>query len=414
MHKVDLEEQGWAWGLYYKESTEVTWKLRDVVNDPLLGIPLLPKRDLPEKPFKYINWFREKDAEIFFGRNQDIGSFYRLITDEDSAPITLLYGQSGVGKSSFLAAGVLPRLKAGEYQVYYVRRNQEKGALETLYDELELQGSLKDRWQKLENTKNKPLMVILDQLEEVFTYPLQDSDISGHEGVNSQLAKKELEEFTQALLDTFAQLKKRPKGKLILAFRKEWLAEIENTLKEKGLPLNKRLLKPLYRDNIKEAVAGIAKVPRLQNHYNLSFVEGEDLPTIIADDLLVDADSALAPTLQILLTKMWQEALAENESEPQFTEELYERLRKEGYLLNDFLKQQIKTMREWQSDVVDSGLLLDILYFHTTPLSISATHTFIELKQNYSNHAENYLSELIKKGYRLLFAYRIQGSSAKY
>ena len=75
VRKADFKEQGWAWGLYPEEGTEVAWKLRDVVDDPLLGIPSIPKADLPKKPFRYINWFREEDAEVFFGRNKQIASF---------------------------------------------------------------------------------------------------------------------------------------------------------------------------------------------------------------------------------------------------------------------------------------------------------------------------------------------------
>ena len=39
---------------------------------------------------------------------------YERVTTPESAPILLLYGQSGVGKSSLLAAGLLPRLEDAE------------------------------------------------------------------------------------------------------------------------------------------------------------------------------------------------------------------------------------------------------------------------------------------------------------
>ena len=38
----------------------------------------------------------------------------------------------------------------------------------------------------------------------------------------------------------------------------------------------------------------------------------------IADDLREDRESPIAPTLQILLSKLWEEAIADNRSAPAF------------------------------------------------------------------------------------------------
>ena len=40
-------------------------------NDPLFGLPPLPTLDLPDKPYRHLDWFRREDAEIFFGRGGD-------------------------------------------------------------------------------------------------------------------------------------------------------------------------------------------------------------------------------------------------------------------------------------------------------------------------------------------------------
>ena len=78
--------------------------------DPLFGLPPLPEQDLPETPPTGTQWFREEDAELFFGRGRETGMFYELVTlSSRPHPLKLFYGQSGVGKSSMLAAGlVLP------------------------------------------------------------------------------------------------------------------------------------------------------------------------------------------------------------------------------------------------------------------------------------------------------------------
>lgn len=60
-------------------------------------------------PYRGLEPFDEGAMAFFFGRERDT----RLITASlFAAPLTLLYGASGVGKSSVLRAGVLPQLRA--------------------------------------------------------------------------------------------------------------------------------------------------------------------------------------------------------------------------------------------------------------------------------------------------------------
>jgi WD40 repeat protein len=66
-----------------------------------------PDRDVPERPYVGLDPFDEKDAAYFFGREHDSDLIVANLT---ASRLTLLYAQSGVGKSSVLRAGVLPRL----------------------------------------------------------------------------------------------------------------------------------------------------------------------------------------------------------------------------------------------------------------------------------------------------------------
>lgn len=60
-------------------------------------------------PYRGLEPFDERDSAFFFGRSRET----RLISASLFAgPLTLLYGASGVGKSSVLRAGVLPYLRA--------------------------------------------------------------------------------------------------------------------------------------------------------------------------------------------------------------------------------------------------------------------------------------------------------------
>jgi hypothetical protein len=81
---------------------------------------------MPASPYRGLEPFDERDAPFFFGRDRET----RLISASlFAAPLTLLYGASGVGKSSVLRAGVLPRLRTRSdvLPVVFPRVAVEKG-----------------------------------------------------------------------------------------------------------------------------------------------------------------------------------------------------------------------------------------------------------------------------------------------
>jgi WD40 repeat protein len=67
----------------------------------------LPKLDWPREPFRGIEQFRFIDRPIFFERRDEIRRLIRLVSIYRG---TLLYGESGVGKSSVINAGFIPAM----------------------------------------------------------------------------------------------------------------------------------------------------------------------------------------------------------------------------------------------------------------------------------------------------------------
>ena len=59
--------------------------------------------ELGDAPYKGLNPYDEADSSIFFGRKNDI---FKVVNSLLAWPLTILYGKSGVGKSSLLRAGV--------------------------------------------------------------------------------------------------------------------------------------------------------------------------------------------------------------------------------------------------------------------------------------------------------------------
>ena len=73
-----------------------------------------PEGPAPGGPYLGLVPFEERDARLFYGRDELAGQLVRRLGGRlDGAGILLVAGESGAGKSSLLRAGLLPRLAAG-------------------------------------------------------------------------------------------------------------------------------------------------------------------------------------------------------------------------------------------------------------------------------------------------------------
>ena len=63
---------------------------------------------IDDTPYAGLSSFQENDAGKFFGRNREIAAMVTRIRDQ---PLMAVVGSSGVGKSSFVRAGLVPALK---------------------------------------------------------------------------------------------------------------------------------------------------------------------------------------------------------------------------------------------------------------------------------------------------------------
>lgn len=61
-----------------------------------------------ERPWPGLVAFHEADAAFFHGRDSDIGNLYWMVMRER---LTVLFGMSGLGKTSLLQAGIFPKLR---------------------------------------------------------------------------------------------------------------------------------------------------------------------------------------------------------------------------------------------------------------------------------------------------------------
>ena len=159
--------------------------------------PLLPGRYVrrlrsDESPYAGLNSFQESDAHRFFGRARDVGAAVARLRD---VPLLGIVGPSGVGKSSFVRAGVVPALKAsGEAWSTLVVRpgrspmaalayaltpivssasatvsgdlSQQQAVVQQLYKE---PGYLGAALRSRARSRGQNILVFVDQFEELYT-----------------------------------------------------------------------------------------------------------------------------------------------------------------------------------------------------------------------------------------------------
>ena len=143
--------------------------------------------------------FSRKYQHVFYGRDQDIRNVSKYVTVNN---LSVLHGKSGLGKSSLINAGLVPFLeKFKNYKCLFVRFTAyKKGdhsislkekfteALNShlplemkLHSFLKLDSNTPIPWLlikelQLEQGQNKRVLIIIDQFEEVFTYPASQID----------------------------------------------------------------------------------------------------------------------------------------------------------------------------------------------------------------------------------------------
>ena len=252
---------------------------------------------VPANPYKGLESFGQEDADLFFGRDRDIDRLAARLSDHR---VVVIVGPSGVGKSSLVHAGLIPRLRReGSWSVVAVRPGLDPWqriaaallrAERSGDDALLGQVSRVDVQQEVERLRSdgfgptahflrsidRPLIVVVDQFEEALR-GVQSPDL----------------ELLNLLLP--AQDAVDDATRIIVTLRADYLPSLLE-VPGVGLRLDERMysLSPPSEEELRLAAARPAEV------------RGVKFDPGMVDQLVRDTGSGSLPLLQFTLTRLWE------------------------------------------------------------------------------------------------------------
>jgi len=262
---------------------------------------ILPRYDEIMNPYLGLRPFSEADSTHFFGRNALVNQLLeRLQEDAEKRNFLALVGPSGSGKSSAIYAGLLPQLRAGRIdrsETWYIAsmipgsnpfhslvlalRSIAVNSVDDLTDELvEGASTLAEVLPSLLEDRDAPLLLFIDQFEEVFTQ-VEDEATRQH--------------FLDLLTATIHS--ENSNVRIVITMRADFYDKPLRYERFGKLMQNRtEVILPLDTIELERAISGPAENVGLT-------VEPELIAEIISD---VKAEPGALPLLQYTLTELFQ------------------------------------------------------------------------------------------------------------
>jgi phospholipase C len=269
----------------------------------------------PTSPYKGLDHYEEKDSPFFFGRDVQCDL---VIANLLATRLTLLYGESGVGKTSLLQAGVVPRLRTEPDIIVIVFRSWDHDPVARLSEAIRAaaglqpsasESSLAETITECTEQLECDLIVILDQFEEYFTYHPQESDGNPFESYFSQAVNQRdlhvsflisIREDALAWLDRFKGRIPNLFGNYLRVKHLDQTAAREAIRQPLGV-YDRRLAEPEHLD-IEPAL-----VDAVLEQVRVGAVQLGRAARGIADGAAAGESRIEAPYLQLVLTRLWDE-----------------------------------------------------------------------------------------------------------
>ncbi|HJN73989.1 MAG TPA: serine/threonine-protein kinase [Myxococcota bacterium] len=285
-------------------------RIQGVTETRAKGRERTPER-LPAEPYRFLAPFSPSTSAIFFGRDDDSGQFLEIWESGEDVPLLALTGSSGVGKTSFLYARIVPALEDIGHEVLVVRGSHEPTLAlgQAVTRRLTRHsGETEDRplpmlLDSLAEIEGRPIAVVLDQLEELFT-------------------AGESEDQARFQADIASVVGAGERGvRFVFSIREDYLGQLLRTLHP--LPVDQLLrtmpLRPLSTEDLEEALLGPGRSGLPVDYAPFAMEPG--LAAEIVRDLVEDDAGEVAPRVQAVGTRLWE--MVKDSPEPLISREHY-------------------------------------------------------------------------------------------
>jgi len=299
-----------------------------------------------ENPFLKLASFDWAKHVAFFGRDKEIIDIFEKVLN---CKLTVLAGESGVGKTSLLNAGLKQRLIENGFYVFETRvsENFEEGLFKNIKEEFpEIRSKdIIDLLEKI-SSESLDLIVFIDQFEEIFTLYGQDA------------AKSKLINFFKNILTN-----RSISFKVVLSIREDFLAElweISELVPELYDRKNTYRLKKLNRENAKQTIVNTIQ------HINYSIEN--DLVEKLLDDFTQEEETIYPPYIQIVcheIFKQHKETQKENSEKMALNLAIYDKLGGAKKIISDYFEEILEGFSFEEKVVINEILAPMITYFYT-------------------------------------------------
>ncbi len=294
--------------------------------------------DKAPSPFKFLNPYRRGDADIFFGRDQEVEQLYQYAFQTN---LLLVYGQSGTGKTSLVQCGLAGRFQESDWLDLHIRHNGDINAsLKTAIRE-KMESPPKEDASSLQLLFSlyldylRPIYLIFDQMEELFILGEEQEQQDFIEDILKILGLgKAGNEKEQRLLDAVAA--GALPCKVVFIIREEYLAYLYAFEKEADALFRKRLrVEPMSKGNARRVIVQTAQ-RRAQLLAPVSDTIAEAIVEAVAE-----RERVRLPYLQVFLDYLYRKAPVEDRKTV-FDADTVRELGKLGDVLATFLEEQLR------------------------------------------------------------------------
>jgi WD40 repeat protein len=327
------------------------------------------KRTLPSEPYRGIKPFRYADREIFAAREWEKEQLLHLVSLYRGS---LVFGQSGIGKSSLINAGLIPVLEEYNFHAEIIRVSPSRKGTFIIYKIIQSDEdktyfpSLFDAWDagkdqitvSFEDFKEKILaqkydtsgthadehpvpVLIFDQFEELITL---FEEASKKPAAESELSFEDKKQLQAELIEFFRVCYYNPdlRVKFLFIFREDYLAKFSRLIRAIPELISHTLrIKAISKEDIHDIIKspfatedGKRSYPKILTEAELSFL-AEKLKQYF------DEDDAILTEIQIACQCVYE--LPEQERQILFSNKAQEAHNPIEHLIKSFYEKLLGT-----------------------------------------------------------------------